>query len=107
MRQTRFPSSAKAAPRLTVVVVFPTPPFWFISAMIRMAAASLRARLRPCQWNYPALSLDYKLNGLLRCAFPSSHIVQRIEIIALEPQTIGRKANERAQPPRRDRDQKL
>src|SRR6185312_12885916 len=35
IRQTRFPCSARAAPRLTVVVVFPTPPFWFINAMIR------------------------------------------------------------------------
>src|SRR4051795_13131886 len=38
MRQTRLPCSARAAPRLTVVVVLPTPPFWFISAMIRMRA---------------------------------------------------------------------
>src|SRR5687767_3289077 len=37
MRQTRLPASASAAPRLTVVVVLPTPPFWFMSAMIRTA----------------------------------------------------------------------
>src|SRR5437867_3566399 len=42
MRQTRCPCSARAAPRLAVVVVLPTPPFWFISAMIRMI------RLRAC-----------------------------------------------------------
>src|SRR5258708_5530591 len=36
MRQTVKPSSAKAAPRLTVVVVLPTPPFWFMRAMIRI-----------------------------------------------------------------------
>src|SRR5687767_12127257 len=36
MRQTFWPASASAAPRLTVVVVFPTPPFWFINAMIRV-----------------------------------------------------------------------
>src|SRR3954451_5423201 len=35
IRQTVFPSSASAAPRFTVVVVFPTPPFWFINAMMR------------------------------------------------------------------------
>ena len=31
----RRPMSAKAAPRLTVVVVLPTPPFWLAKAMIR------------------------------------------------------------------------
>src|SRR5256885_15132366 len=35
-RQTRWPISASAAPRLTVVVVLPTPPFWFIKAMQRI-----------------------------------------------------------------------
>src|SRR5215208_4088454 len=40
MRQTFLPSSASVAPRLTVVVVFPTPPFWFIRAMVRMIAAA-------------------------------------------------------------------
>src|SRR3954447_11374855 len=33
--QTRLPASASAAPRLTLVVVLPTPPFWFITAMTR------------------------------------------------------------------------
>src|SRR5437868_2294895 len=36
IKQTRLPISAMAAPRLTVVVVLPTPPFWFIRAMVRM-----------------------------------------------------------------------
>src|SRR5215216_3665564 len=36
IRQTVLPISARAAPRLTVVVVLPTPPFWFIRAMVRM-----------------------------------------------------------------------
>src|SRR3954469_5362591 len=45
IRQTRLPSSARAAPRLVVVVVLPTPPFWFISAMIRMIR--LRAKRLP------------------------------------------------------------
>src|SRR5919112_204172 len=36
MRHTRRPASASAAPRLTVVVVLPTPPFWFIRAIVRM-----------------------------------------------------------------------
>src|SRR4051794_30792005 len=30
--RTRYPSSASAAPRLTAVVVLPTPPFWFAIA---------------------------------------------------------------------------
>src|SRR6476661_10444576 len=32
---TRRPTSARAAPRLMVVVVFPTPPFWLHMAMMR------------------------------------------------------------------------
>ena len=33
--RTRYPRSARAAPRLTAVVDFPTPPFWFAIAMMR------------------------------------------------------------------------
>src|SRR5947209_5001953 len=33
-RRTRDPASARHAPRLTAVVVFPTPPFWLLSAKI-------------------------------------------------------------------------
>ena len=33
--KTRYPWSAKQAPRLMVVVVLPTPPFWLAMAMIR------------------------------------------------------------------------
>src|SRR5436305_2179455 len=33
--KTRYPSSARAAPRLTAVVVLPTPPFWLATAMKR------------------------------------------------------------------------
>src|SRR5688572_4865234 len=55
-RHTRLPSSASAAPRLTVVVVFPTPPFWFITAMVRMSgrlrgrAAGDHVRVRACDY---------------------------------------------------------
>src|SRR3954469_21154228 len=35
---TRRPREARPAPRLTVVVVLPTPPFWFISATTRAGA---------------------------------------------------------------------
>ena len=30
---TRYPSRASQPPRLTAVVLFPTPPFWFAMAM--------------------------------------------------------------------------
>src|SRR5947209_1318673 len=33
MRRTRFPSSARAHPKFTAVVVLPTPPFWLATAM--------------------------------------------------------------------------
>src|SRR5437867_2330618 len=33
--RTRFPASARHAPRLTAVVLLPTPPFWLAMAMIR------------------------------------------------------------------------
>ena len=35
-RQTRCPAAASAALRFTAVVVFPTPPFWFMMAMDRI-----------------------------------------------------------------------
>src|SRR5258708_39907834 len=35
MRSTRCPSSARAAPRLTAVVVLPTPPFCMATAIVR------------------------------------------------------------------------
>jgi hypothetical protein len=35
MTSTLYPSSAKEAPRLTAVVLFPTPPFWFATAITR------------------------------------------------------------------------
>lgn len=34
IRRTRFPFAARATPRLCVVVVFATPPFWFAIAII-------------------------------------------------------------------------
>ena len=34
-RSTRWPSLYRATPRLMVVVVFPTPPFWLAIAMMR------------------------------------------------------------------------
>src|SRR5687768_5433273 len=36
MSRMRKPSSARAQPRFTAVVVLPTPPFWFATAMIFM-----------------------------------------------------------------------
>src|SRR5688500_18239027 len=59
IRQTRLPSSARAAPRLAVVVVLPTPPFWFISAMIRMC------RLLACLPDVLA-GADYAANARAR-----------------------------------------
>src|SRR3954470_16484100 len=58
MRQTVLPISARAAPRLTVVVVLPTPPFWFIRAMVRMRC-HLRGRgTRP--WTVLCSGQDYE-----------------------------------------------
>src|SRR3954467_9214039 len=37
MTQTRRPHSARAAARLTAVVVLPTPPFWLMIAIRRMS----------------------------------------------------------------------
>src|SRR5690242_11753957 len=41
MMQTRFPFSARAAERFTAVVVLPTPPFWLITAILRIAWHSI------------------------------------------------------------------
>src|SRR5438045_9639563 len=49
-RQTFFPASASAAPRLTVVVVLPTPPFWFINAMVRMRDLRVRPQILADLW---------------------------------------------------------
>ena len=38
--RTRYPISLNATPRLSVVVVFATPPFWFANAMMRVPVAS-------------------------------------------------------------------
>ena len=35
-RSTSNPASARQAARLTAVVVLPTPPFWFVTAMTRV-----------------------------------------------------------------------
>jgi hypothetical protein len=43
MTSTFFPSSARAAPRLTAVVLLPTPPFWLATAMIRASTFASRA----------------------------------------------------------------
>src|SRR6185503_15387914 len=37
---TRFSAAARLAARLMAVVVFPTPPFWFATAMIRPRQSS-------------------------------------------------------------------
>src|SRR5579859_2600958 len=39
MRSTLWPSSASAAPRLTAVVVLPTPPFCIATAIVRVKSA--------------------------------------------------------------------
>ena len=41
---TRWPCSANATPRLSVVVVFATPPFWFASAITCVAAGAVRSQ---------------------------------------------------------------
>ena len=48
-------ATARALARLTAVVVFPTPPFWFTTAMLRVAARScstwnVRVPLRPADY---------------------------------------------------------
>ena len=37
--RTRCPNSTNATPRLSVVVVFATPPFWFANAITRVPTA--------------------------------------------------------------------
>ena len=41
MTRTRSPPEASAAARLTALVVLPTPPFWFATAMIRVLVGTL------------------------------------------------------------------
>ena len=44
MSSTRRRVAANEAARFTAVVVLPTPPFWFATAMMRFMAAILTAR---------------------------------------------------------------
>src|SRR3954470_21288585 len=63
---TRFPARARAAARLTVVVVFPTPPFWLITAIRRMPWPS--DRVAPCRVLKPGYNHD-----ILSPASPTAH----------------------------------
>ena len=47
MTSTVLPAWARAAATLTVVVVLPTPPFWFATVMTRVCAG--RGTVRPLQ----------------------------------------------------------
>src|SRR5688572_2586688 len=45
MTSVRVPESARKAARLMTVVVLPTPPFWFVQAVIRTTSAPLRVQM--------------------------------------------------------------
>src|SRR5713226_4525758 len=48
MQRTRRPVSASAPPRLTAVVVLPTPPFWLAMARTRVTPLVLASRPNGC-----------------------------------------------------------
>src|SRR6266571_4693987 len=61
MSRTRWPSSASAAPRLTAVVVLPTPPFCMATAIVRAKSApslTEAGRNRPFRTAPAGLSLE-------------------------------------------------
>src|SRR5437899_9907972 len=61
MRRTRWPISARAAPRLTAVVVLPTPPFCIATAIVRAKSApslTEAGRDRPSGRPHEALPLS-------------------------------------------------
>src|SRR6056297_2500210 len=65
--RTRFPSSTSAAARFMVVVVFPTPPFWFVTAMILGPSGRERSATRH--------SLNAQNDGVRLClAFNRFHV---------------------------------
>src|SRR5450759_5543225 len=76
IRSTEWPISARAAPRLMAVVVLPTPPFWFTTAMIggRVLAniLGLVASADPTSGGIPAM-----LAHLGRFGYPPAGTIRR------------------------------
>src|SRR5580765_264321 len=81
---TLRPYSARAAPRLMVVVVLPTPPFWLHMAMIRAgpwlasgAGSGNSGNGRPVtpSWPAPADSVPGRACGMLDSRMASSSVV--------------------------------
>src|ERR1700722_13509239 len=67
MKRTRLPASARPAPRLTAVVVLPTPPFWFIMAMMRGVVGPAEPVAGEGGWLWVRLSWALGGDGLVIC----------------------------------------
>src|ERR1700679_1944444 len=72
---TRAPRSARQAARLTEVVVFPTPPFWFATAIIFIGGASL--------------SEERRLNRNDCRPLPAGHDANDFHAVALRQRALG------------------
>src|SRR5690625_1607828 len=70
INNTSLPNSAKLAPKLTVVVVLPTPPFWFVIAIILLIMSPARYHVYTLSYHYVIFLLlslfgNNRLNPLL------------------------------------------
>src|SRR5919106_5363755 len=67
MMRVGMPERARYAPRLTTVVVLPTPPFWFVQAVTRTTNAPLRVQnglhYSTSPGGYPRLTADLSTVG--------------------------------------------
>src|SRR3954470_962670 len=91
MSNTRRSACASAAARLTLVVVLPTPPFWFTTARTRATSASrrtkhemaLRVEQRHVQRDDPAVT-GPRRGACHRC----QHTARRDEVRAARPELL-------------------
>ena len=62
---TRWPSWARAAATLTVVVVLPTPPFWLATTITRVASGRGIGGRRAASWRARTVSSAIRARGVL------------------------------------------
>src|ERR1041384_3894082 len=79
-RRTRLPASASAAARLTVQVVFPTPPFWFMKAMARMVRKVVE---RGGEVNAAAGGWRLAARGAVAERQPESHCIADLDFLGI------------------------
>src|ERR1700730_13722437 len=85
-RRTRRPCSARAAPRLMVVVVLPTPPFWLQTATVRAGPCSISGSgLGKAEYGLPVGPSSPARGSVIRDAATSTNLLGYGRDVAHEP----------------------